>query len=136
LRTAAVAAALAVALLGGGGASGGGVASGSFDFGRAGGNIVPSRVAISPTGRVVVNGRLSRTIDVDAVRGLLTLANAERFFSLPKRISCAGVLPDVASLYVTVRMPSRTKTVTVHGSCNRRFAELYQVLNAVAAPAQ
>src|SRR5437588_2305840 len=42
-----VAAALAVALLlGGGAASSDGAASGSYDFGRAGGNIVPSRVAI------------------------------------------------------------------------------------------
>jgi len=133
VRAAPVASALAVVLLAGGGAaSSGGAASGSFAFGTTGGNVVPRHVTISATGRVVERGLRTKTIDVAAVHGLLTLATAERFFSLPKRIECAGTLPDVAALYVTVRTPARTRTVTVHGSCNRRFAELYAVLNAVA----
>jgi hypothetical protein len=134
VRTALAATALAVALLAGGGsASGGGAASGSFAFGTTGGNVVPRHVTISATGRVVERGRPTRTIDVDAVRGLLTLASAEHFFSLPKHIECAGTLPDIAALYVKVRTPARTRTVTVHGGCNRRFAQLFAVLNAVAA---
>jgi hypothetical protein len=106
----------------------------SFVFGRAGGNVVPSRTTISSSGRVTVDGRAGRSILPAAVSGLATLAKAEGFWSLPRTIKCPGQLPDFASLYVGVHSGGRSKTVTVRGSCNSSFAELYAVLVAVAGP--
>ena len=106
------------------------LASTVISFGRTGGNILPFAVSVSQTGAVTTSGPVSapKAIPVAAVNGLLTLARAERFAALPRRVACKGVLPDVASLYITIA----GRTVTVHGACNRQFSELYAVLQAVA----
>ena len=112
--------------------------SASFAFGLRGGNVVPFTATISRTGQVTVTqgGKRSRRprLSVAAVRGLFTLARAERFFALPKEIDCSGVLPDVAAEFVRVRTAGRTRTVTERGSCSRRFEELYAVLAAAVRP--
>ncbi len=105
----------------------------AFAFGRSGGNIAPFTVMISPTGRVTAQGsvRLARprlTLTQDAVHGLVDLAKTEGFFRMPATTVCRGTLPDFAGSFVTVG----SKRVTVRGSCNRRFSELYAVLAAVA----
>jgi hypothetical protein len=102
-------------------------------FGRSGGNIAPFTVTISPTGRVTAQGpvRLARprlTPSPDAVHGLVDLAKAEGFFRMPATTVCRGTLPDFASSFVAVG----SKRVSVRGSCNRRFSQLYAVLEAIA----
>ena len=105
------------------------LAAAAISFGRTGGSIIPYHVSMSRTGAVTTSGPVQSTkhVSIVAVRGVLTLAGAERFSSLPRRISCKGTLPDIASTYITIN----GTTVTSHGSCNRRFAELYAVLEAV-----
>lgn len=122
------------------GAPGSKKASAAFAFGRRGGNIAPFSVAIARDGRVTAQGAVQlasgrHVVSAEARSGLLRLARAERFFSLARTVSCSGTLPDVASLFVTVRRATGTKTVTVHGGCNARFGELYAVLSAVAGVA-
>ena len=97
----------------------------SFVFGRAGGNVVPLRAQIYRGGRVVVDGRPGRRLTRAKVTSLLRLAAAERFSRLPRRIECAGTLPDIATLYVKV---GAARTVFEHGSCNRRFDRVYAAL--------
>jgi hypothetical protein len=97
----------------------------SFVFGREGGNIVPLQAKIYRGGRVVVDGRPGRRLTRAKVTSLLRLAAAERFARLPRRIECAGTLPDIATLYVKV---GAARTVTEHGSCNRRFDRVYAAL--------
>ena len=46
------------------------------------------------------------------------------------------MLPDFATLYVTVRSGDRVRTVTQRGSCNKRFIRVYVALaDAVRAAA-
>jgi hypothetical protein len=106
----------------------------AFAFGRKGGNIAPFRVVIQRDGKVTATGPVQPVASVspDALAGLLTLARAEKFFGLPHVVACKGALPDFASFYVTVTTSSATRSVTVHGSCNRAFAQLYGVVSAVA----
>jgi hypothetical protein len=107
-------------------------ASPSFVFGREGGNVVPLRAAIYPGGRVVVNGRPGRRLTRAKVTALRRFAAAQGFAQLPRRIECAGALPDVATLYVKV---GRARTAFEHGSCNRRFDRVYAALaKAVGEP--
>jgi hypothetical protein len=102
-------------------------------FGRSGGNIAPFTVTISPTGHVTTGGpvKLARprlTLTADAVHGLVELAKTEGFFRMPAATVCRRTLPDFAGSFVAVG----SKRVTVRGSCNRRFSELYAVLAAAA----
>jgi hypothetical protein len=104
----------------------------SFIFGRAGGNVVPMRAAIYPSGRVVVNGRPGRRLTRAKVTALRRSAAALGFSKIPRRIECPGVLPDVATLYVKV---GAARTAFAHGSCNRRFDRVYAALaKAVGEP--
>jgi hypothetical protein len=105
----------------------------ALTFGRSGGNIAPFTVTISPSGRVTAHGpvRLARprlTLTADAVHGLVDLAKAEGFFRMAATTVCRGTLPDFAASFVTVG----SKRVSVRGSCNRRFTQLYAVLAATA----
>ena len=112
-------------------------ASAGFTFGRSGGNIAPFSVVIARNGRVTSHGAVTlanphRSVSSDALGGMLKLAEAEGFFSLPKTVLCSRTLPDVASFFVTVSRATGTKTVTVHGGCKARFNQVYAVLSAVA----
>jgi hypothetical protein len=139
---AAAIASLVLALLGAAangstGALGSRSASAGFTFGRSGGNIAPFRVVIARNGRVTSQGPVTlanahHAVSADALRGMLKLAQAEGFFSLPRTVLCPRTLPDVASFFVTVSRSTGTKTVTVHGGCRARFNEVYAVLSAVA----
>lgn len=107
------------------------LAAAALSFGRTGGNIIPFHVSIARTGAVTTTGPVHSTkrVSIAAIGGILTLARAEKFSLLPRRIACKGISPDVASAYITINRI----TVTSRGSCNRRFAELYAVLEAAAA---
>jgi hypothetical protein len=104
----------------------------SFVFGREGGNVVPLRAQIYPSGRVVVNGRPGRRLTRAKVTALRRYAAAQGFAKIPRRIECPGTLPDVATLYVKV---GGARTAFEHGSCNRRFERIYAALaKAVGEP--
>jgi hypothetical protein len=104
----------------------------SFAFGRGGGNVVPLDVRIATTGRVTVDGAYRRTLTQTRLRALLRVALDQRFFALPKHIVCPNLLPDFATLYVTVRTASRVRTVTQRGGCNKRFIRVYDALSTAA----
>jgi hypothetical protein len=102
----------------------------SFAFGRTGGNIRPTTTRIAATGKVTVDGQARGTLTRAKLRSLLAVAVAQRFFALPRQIECPGMLPDFATLYVTVRSGSRVRTVSQRGNCNKRFIRVYSALQA------
>jgi len=132
---AAVTAVLAVPLVVLAGGSAKTQAAPSFAFGRTGGNIVPSKVVISSTGRVTSDSSVpvnKTPVSLAARNGLVKLAKAEGFFTMTAFTACSGTLPDIAAQFVTVTVAGKTRTVTVHGGCVASFNELYAVLGAVA----
>jgi hypothetical protein len=108
-----------------------------FVVGREGGNIRPFTVAIAADGTVTTTGAIQPSnshvkLGSDTLKGLLKLARAERFFALPDTITGAGVLPDVASLYIAIHTGNTSKTVREHGGHSAAFSQLYAVLMAAA----
>jgi hypothetical protein len=108
-----------------------------FTFGRSGGNIRPVTIRILADGSVTVEGptRVAPSglkLSKDAIAGLVKLAKAERFFSLPGRIEGPGVFPDAASLFITASASGKTKTVYLHNTRNNQFNQLFAVLEAAA----
>jgi hypothetical protein len=102
-------------------------------FGITGGNIRPWSVTINVNGAVSVDGWVtvqnkSLTSSTNTLKGLLSLAETEGFFSMRSVTRCSGVLPDVASRFISIHTSTGGKRVTVHGSCNAGFEQLYAVL--------
>src|SRR5581483_10877465 len=103
----------------------------SFEFGSRGGNMLPAHVTIDNAGKVTSSGNVhvlipNLTLSQDARDGLLALAVAEHFFSLPDRIGGIGN-PDVASRFITIQRtatpsgPTEVKTVESHQTRNPAF---------------
>ena len=99
-------------------------------FGTIGGSIAPYRFTIQPDGNVRSTG---------SARGIRRQISAARVGQLTNEIrqahlanrSCAGVLPDVAGLYIR----ADGRTVTVHGGCEPQFRRVWDDLSrAVALP--
>src|SRR5204862_2177805 len=111
---AALAVAVAAATLAGSAA--GATTGPSFAFGRGGGNIRPQATRIAASGKITVNGKPSGALSRAKLRALLRVATEQRFFALPRQIVCPEMLPDFATLYVTVRSGDRVRTVTQRGS--------------------
>jgi hypothetical protein len=109
----------------------------SFSFGRTGGNIAPFTVTIARDGHLTARGPVQlakpdAVVPAPALAGLLKLANAERFFTLPNTVRCKQTPPDFAASFLTITQASGTKKVTVHGDCRPAFTQLYSVVSAVA----
>lgn len=110
----------------------------SISFGRSGGNIRPMQVNIYGDGTISYQGATPISahyaIAPEAVLGLQRLADAEGFWKLPATITGTHVLPDFATLSITIRAgcSSTTKTVKARGSQLAGFAELYDTLTAAA----
>jgi hypothetical protein len=109
----------------------------SFTFGRTGGNIAPFSVTIARDGHMTTRGPVQlgkpdAVVSTAALTGLLKLAQAEKFFTMPGAVRCKRTSPDFAALFVTVARATGTKTVTVHGDCRPAFSQLYAVVSAVA----
>jgi hypothetical protein len=87
--------------------------------------------AVSATGSTTLpsNGvHLSR----DTLDGLLRLAEAERFFTMPPVINGGEPLPDAGSSSITIHTTSETRTVVEENPTrNARFDQLFAVLSAV-----
>ena len=92
---------------------------------------------IFPNGRVVATGAIRTiehvTVTPDALAAMRKLANAEHFFAMRAFTDCHGTVGGLASNYIRARFGRRDKTVSVRGGCNKRFLELFDVLQAVAA---
>jgi hypothetical protein len=108
-----------------------------FTFGIQGGNIVPWTVTFAGDGAVTATGwvkpknaRLAEPSN--ELNALITLANADGFFSMPGMTNCSGTLPDIASRYVTINTGAVTKTVRVHGACVPAFNEIFAALENTA----
>ncbi|HXT35787.1 MAG TPA: hypothetical protein VN837_09445 [Chloroflexota bacterium] len=111
----------------------------SISFGRSGGNIRPMKVRIYGDGTITYQGAAPAlahyAITPEAVLGLQRLANAEGFWTMPSVITSTHVLPDLATLSITVRAgcASTTKTVQARGGQLGGFTELYDTLSAATA---
>jgi hypothetical protein len=99
-----------------------------FSFGRSGGNIRPLEVRISAAGRVVVDQQRRGVLTQARLRALLQVVERERFATLPARIVCKGVLPDIATRHVA----ASGRSVTVQGGCSVRFDRVYAALARAA----
>ena len=103
-------------------------ASGPIAFGIVGGNVIPYRVTIEPSGHVRLTGSsrtVRRRIAPARVRGLRREIQSARLASR----RCPGVLPDVAGQYVRVG----GRTVTVHGDCEAGFRRVWSDLTQAVA---
>ena len=105
-------------------------------LGREGGNIRPLTVSISGDGTVTVTGAVTTPtpaphLSKDALSGLLALAKAEGFFTMPARMIGHG-LPDVGGRFITIHTASGVKSVHVRFVRNAAFDQLYAVLMATA----
>jgi hypothetical protein len=109
-----------------------------ISFGRNGGNIRPFQVDIAPDGTIVYTGTAplasSYMISWQAVQGLVRLAGAVNFWTMPARLAGANVLPDIATLSIGIRQgcSNAVKTVRAHGSPSLDFTEFFDALMAAA----
>jgi hypothetical protein len=99
-----------------------------FSFGRSGGNIRPLEVRISAAGRVVVDKERRGVLTQARLRALQQVVERERFATLPTRIVCKGVLPDIATRHVA----ASGRSVSVQGGCSVRFDRVYAALARAA----
>ncbi|GAC1323749.1 MAG: hypothetical protein NVS2B16_15720 [Chloroflexota bacterium] len=110
----------------------------AFIFGRKGGNIRPFTATINTNGQLTVTGMsqsptANRFLGPQVAPGLLKLAEATQFFAAAPSIQCGTTLmPDTATIFITVTTTSGTKTVSMHGGCNTGFEQLWSVLAAIA----
>jgi hypothetical protein len=100
----------------------------AFSFGRHGGNIIPFHARIAASGRVTVDDKARGVLKQTQLAALQRLVERERFAALPTRITCAGVLPDVATRSITATSHGKRHSVSVHGGCSRRFDRVYAAL--------
>jgi hypothetical protein len=95
-------------------------------FGVGGGSMVPYQVTIEPTGRVRTTGPFRpqrKRLSLAKVASLSRLVRHD-FASGVRSRQCSGTLPDVGSGFIR----AAGRTVTVHGSCERRFTQLWDAL--------
>lgn len=111
----------------------------AFRFGREGGNAPPFTATIRNDGMLLVKGggpRVEYYLAIDAVAGLLKLAEAEGFFALRQNIVCSvsARIPqgEVPTSFITINTNRGSRSVTSFGGCTRNYDQLYDVLTAVA----
>jgi hypothetical protein len=104
----------------------------AFSFSRTGGNIMPFHARIAASGRVVVDNQPHGTLRSAQLASLRGLFEQQRFATLPARIVCAGVLPDIATRSVTATLHGKGHSVSVRGGCSRRFDRVYAALARAA----
>ncbi|MGH3009818.1 MAG: hypothetical protein ACRDLM_10505 [Gaiellaceae bacterium] len=98
-----------------------------IEFGIEGGNIAPFDITISPTGKITElgNARITKRHLPSATEASLSSAVQSSFAGLSSR-QCKGTLPDVGARFIR----AEGKTVTVHGSCETGFEQLWGKLTA------
>jgi hypothetical protein len=94
-------------------------------FGIGGGNVVPYRVMIEPTGVIRASGMRPQR---QALSRNLVAAISRRvrndFLAGVKSRQCRGTNPDIASEFIR----AEGRTVRVHGACEPRFQRLWKTL--------
>jgi hypothetical protein len=118
-----VASAVAVSACGSSAASGG-AGPLRIAFGVAGGNIVPWRVTIEPTGRVRATGMSPRRHRLSQAKVVALSRLVRRELPALRSRQCAGTLPDVGSDFIR----AAGRSVRVHGGCEPRFHRLWNTL--------
>ena len=110
-----------------------------ISFGVKGGSLRPWSVVLTLDGSVTASGvdatTHTLTTPQDTLKGLLTLAEAEGFFSMNKQIGCPGsgaAGPDSSARTIAITTSTGTKRVSVFGSCKASFNQLYAVLQQIA----
>ena len=94
-------------------------------FGIGGGNIVPYRVMIEPTGVIRASGmRPQRQALSHNVVASLSRRVRNDFSAGVKSRQCRGTNPDIASHFIR----AQGWTVRVHGTCEPRFQRLWNTL--------
>lgn len=109
-------------------------------FGIQGGNIRPWSVQISKDGSITatgVTGARQQLFDPKhALQGMVTLADAEGFFSIKKAVGCLGSSGnvDMSARYISFHTSSGTKRVLAYGTCaaTDKYDQLYAVLEGAA----
>jgi hypothetical protein len=96
-----------------------------IEFGIKGGNIAPFDITVSPAGKITELGslRITKRHLPRATEASLASAVQSGFAGLSSR-RCKGTLPDVGSRFIR----AEGKTVTVHGSCETGFEQLWSKL--------
>lgn len=89
------------------------------------------KLAHPASGRVRL-GNKHLVLTANALRGLLKLAEAERFFSMRSKIVGKKPLPDASRMYITITTQEGTKTVSVLGVNVPDFYELFSVIDYAA----
>jgi hypothetical protein len=112
----------------------------AISFGRKRGNVRPFSVGVYADGTIaytsVAPAVTHYVISPEAVLGLERLATAEGFAAWPNTITATRGLPDVATLFVTLRAgcSSSTRTVDLQGGASLpAFGELFATLEAATA---
>jgi hypothetical protein len=109
-----------------------------FSFGIKGGTLRPWSVSVGLDGSIAGVGVQPFTDKLadpqSALSGLLTLADAEGFFSMGKVVGCTTSVanPDVSARSIKIKTSTGTKSVSAYGTCNAKFNQLYAVLEGVA----
>lgn len=110
-----------------------------FSFGISGGSLRPWSVDLLLDGSIAGNGTSAANQHLadakNTLKGLITLADAEGFFSLSGQIGCKGsgaAGPDASAHTITIHTATVTKQVNVYGSCKGKFTQLFAVLSEVA----
>lgn len=109
-----------------------------FTFGHERDNLHPLMVTIYDTGAVAAtSGLRARTwtprgrLSKDALDGLLKLAQAEGFFTMPRSIVGKGPA-NSSGRFISIRTGATTQKVSVRLARNVGFDQLYAVLLAAA----
>jgi hypothetical protein len=110
-----------------------------ISFGPKGGSLRPWSVSFNLDGTIAATGTQPATTALikpkDTLKGLLVLANAEGFFSMPREFGCKGsgaAGPDASAQTITIHTAATSKTVSAYGLCKGKFNQLYFVLQQVA----
>lgn len=111
-----------------------------FTFGKPGDNLRPLALTIDDTGKVagfyMLEGRPSTQVhpqvrlSQDAVAGLVKLAQAEGFFTMPRVIGRAII--GSSARFITVHTTATERTVMAWTGESTAFNQLYAVLLAVS----
>jgi hypothetical protein len=109
-----------------------------FVVSQQGSRTSPMVVTIDGTGAIAVtSGKPAHTwrprshLSQDARDGLMMLAQAEGFFTLPSTITAAGPA-NSPTRSISIRSGTKVTRVTVRLARNRAFDQLYAVLLAAA----
>ena len=71
---------------------------------------------------------MPQQVSKDADSGLVVLAKAEDFKTLPSFTACPGALPDLANRYISIKTPGWHHRASARGSCLDSLNQLFAVL--------